>query len=56
LRSITRSVDKLTGGLVFVGLLLGGVMLYNAGNITYALGMSGAALIALLWVLFSRRE
>jgi len=56
LRSISRSVDKLTGGLIFVGLLVGGVMFYNAGNITYGQGMLGASLLALLWVLFSRRE
>jgi predicted unusual protein kinase regulating ubiquinone biosynthesis (AarF/ABC1/UbiB family) len=56
LRALTRSVDKLTGGLVFVGLLIGGVMFTNAGNVMYGQGMLGAALIALLWVLFSRRE
>jgi predicted unusual protein kinase regulating ubiquinone biosynthesis (AarF/ABC1/UbiB family) len=55
-RSLTRSVDRLTGGLIFVGLLIGGVMFYNAGNIMYGQGMLGAALIALLWVLFARKE
>jgi predicted unusual protein kinase regulating ubiquinone biosynthesis (AarF/ABC1/UbiB family) len=55
-RSLTRSVDRLTGGLIFVGLLIGGVMFYNAGNIIYGQGMLSAALIALLWVLFSRKE
>jgi len=55
-RSLARSVDRLTGGLIFVGLLIGGVMFYNAGNITYGQGMLGAALIALLWVLFARKE
>jgi predicted unusual protein kinase regulating ubiquinone biosynthesis (AarF/ABC1/UbiB family) len=55
-RSLTRSVDRLTGGLVFVGLLIGGVMLYNGGNILYGQGLFGAALIALLWMLFPRRE
>ncbi|MEP7135919.1 MAG: AarF/UbiB family protein [Chloroflexota bacterium] len=56
LRSLTRSVDRLTGGLIFVSLLIGGVMFYNAGNVMYGQGMLGAALLALLWVLFSRRE
>jgi predicted unusual protein kinase regulating ubiquinone biosynthesis (AarF/ABC1/UbiB family) len=54
-RLLTRSVDRLTGGLIFVGLLIGGVMLYNAGNVTYGQIMLGVALIPLLWVLFSRR-
>jgi predicted unusual protein kinase regulating ubiquinone biosynthesis (AarF/ABC1/UbiB family) len=55
-RSLTKSVDRLTGGLIFVGLLIGGVMFYNAGSITYGQAMLGAALTALLWVLFSRKE
>ena len=55
-RSLTRSVDRLTGGLIFVGLLIGGVLLYNAGNVMYGQGLLGAALIPLLWVLFSRKE
>jgi len=55
-RSLTRSVDRLNSGLIFVGLLIGGVMLYNAGNIIYGQGLFVAALIALLWILFSRRE
>jgi predicted unusual protein kinase regulating ubiquinone biosynthesis (AarF/ABC1/UbiB family) len=55
-RSLTKSVDRLTGGLIFVGLLIGGVMLYNAGNVTYGQGMLGAALIPLLWVLLARKE
>ena len=55
-RSLTRSVDRLTGGLIFVGLLIGGVLLYNAGNVMYGQGLLGAALIPLLWVLFARKE
>ena len=55
-RSLTRSIDRLTGGFIFIGLLIGGVMLYNAGNVMYGQGMLGAALIALLWVLFTRKE
>jgi hypothetical protein len=55
-RSLTRSVDRLTSGLIFLGLLLGGVLLYNAGNTLYGQVMLGAALLSLLWVLFSRKE
>ena len=56
IHSIARSVDRLTGGLIFASMLIGGVMLYNAGNVVYGQGMLGTALIALLWVLFSRRK
>ena len=55
-RSLMRSVDRLTGGIIFLGLILGGVSLYNAGDIIYGEVMLGAALLALLWILFSRRE
>ncbi|HSO13060.1 MAG TPA: AarF/UbiB family protein [Anaerolineales bacterium] len=53
---LTRSVDGLTAGIVFLGLLLGGVLLYNAGNILYAQGMLAGAFISLLWTLFARRN
>ena len=55
-RALKYSVDRLTGGIVFVGLLLGGVLLYNAGNVFYAQGMLIGALISLLWVLLPRRK
>jgi len=55
-RSLTRSIDRLTGGFIFIGLVIGGAMFYNAGNVTYGQAMLGAALIVLLWILFSRRE
>jgi predicted unusual protein kinase regulating ubiquinone biosynthesis (AarF/ABC1/UbiB family) len=55
-RTLSRSVDRLTGGIIFLGLLLGGVLLYNAGNMLYAQGMLAGALISLLWILFPRRN
>ena len=55
-RSLTRSVDRLTGGIIFLGLLLSGISLYNAGNTLYGEGMLVAALVTLLWILFLRRE
>jgi predicted unusual protein kinase regulating ubiquinone biosynthesis (AarF/ABC1/UbiB family) len=55
-RALSRSVDRLTGGIIFLGLLLGGVMLYNAGNILYAQGMLASAFIVLLWMLLRGRE
>jgi predicted unusual protein kinase regulating ubiquinone biosynthesis (AarF/ABC1/UbiB family) len=56
IRALTRSVDRLTGGIIFLGLLLGGVLLYNAGNVLYAQGMLMGAFIVLLWMLFLRRN
>jgi len=55
LRSLTRSVDRLTGGIVFAALLIGGVMLLNEGNATYGSGMLGLSGLALLWVLLGNR-
>ena len=54
--ALTRSVDRLTGGIIFLGLLLGGVMLYNAENILFSQGMFAGALIVFFWVLFTRRN
>ncbi len=54
-RSLTRSVDRLTGSIVFAALLIGGIMLVNAGNNIYGGGLLGASGLALLWVLFSRK-
>lgn len=54
-RAVVRSVDRLTGGVVFAALLMGGVLLSNAGNVTAGnvlLGMAGASL---LWVLLAGR-
>lgn len=52
---LSRSVDRLTGGVVFLGLLLGGLSLYNAGSVLYGQVMLGGAGLVLLWVVFSRR-
>jgi predicted unusual protein kinase regulating ubiquinone biosynthesis (AarF/ABC1/UbiB family) len=54
-RSLTRSVDRLTGGIIFAALLIGGVMLVNAGNVTYGGGMLGASGLAFVWILFGNR-
>lgn len=55
-RLLTRSVDRLTGGVLFFGLLIGGVLLYNAGNIAPAQALFAAALLTFFWALFFRRE
>jgi predicted unusual protein kinase regulating ubiquinone biosynthesis (AarF/ABC1/UbiB family) len=55
-RELTRSVDRLTNGLVFVALLLGGVFLYNAGNVQFGEGLLIGAGLILLWMFFARRN
>lgn len=54
-RALVRSVNRLTGGVVFAALLLGGVALANAGNSAAGNLFFGAAGVTLLWVLFSGR-
>ena len=56
MRTLTLAMDRLTAGVVFFGLLIGGVLFYNAGNITYGRGLLAGALVSLLWVLFYRRR
>jgi hypothetical protein len=56
MRALTLAMDRLTAGVVFFGLLIGGVLFYNAGNITYGRGLLAGALVALLWVMFFRRR
>lgn len=52
---LSRSVDRLTGGVIFLSLLLGGVYLYSTGSVLYGQVMLGGAILVLLWVIFSRR-
>jgi len=54
-RALGRSVDRLTGGVVFAALLFGAVMLWNAGNAAFGNVFLSAAGVALLWVLFGGR-
>jgi predicted unusual protein kinase regulating ubiquinone biosynthesis (AarF/ABC1/UbiB family) len=55
MRSLTRSVDRLTGSLVFAALLIGGVMLVNAGNSGMGSGLLGASGLALLWIMLGNK-
>ncbi|PIV26743.1 MAG: ABC transporter, partial [Anaerolineae bacterium CG03_land_8_20_14_0_80_58_20] len=54
-RTLVRSVDRLTGGVVFAAFVFGGVMLSDAGNAALGNAFFGAAGAALLWVLFGGR-
>jgi predicted unusual protein kinase regulating ubiquinone biosynthesis (AarF/ABC1/UbiB family) len=53
--SLGRSVDRLTGGVIFAAFLVSGVMLLNSGNDQLGGGLLGAAGATLLWVMFGRR-
>ena len=54
-RALVRSVDRLTGGVVFAALLFGAVMLSDAGNVTLANLFFAAAGATFLWLLFGGR-
>ncbi|HEU0295059.1 MAG TPA: AarF/UbiB family protein [Anaerolineales bacterium] len=54
MRALTRAMDRLTTGVIFFGLLMGGVLLYNAGSIAYGQWMLAGAFVALIWILFLR--
>lgn len=54
-RTLGRSVDRLTGGVVFAAFLVSGVMLLNSGNAQFGGGLLGAAGATLLWVMFGGR-
>jgi len=54
-RALTRSVDRLTGGILFAALLIGGIMLVNAGKSPFGGGVLGASGLALLWILFGNK-
>jgi len=55
-RALIRSVDRLTTGLVFAALLMGGVFLYNAGNVDFGAVLLVAAGLMSLWLLFTRNK
>lgn len=54
-RTLGRSVDRLTGGVIFAAFLVSGVMLLNNGNSQLGGGLLGAAGATLLWVMFGGR-
>jgi predicted unusual protein kinase regulating ubiquinone biosynthesis (AarF/ABC1/UbiB family) len=55
MRALGRSVNRLTGGVIFAALLIGGVMLVNAGSALLGTVFFGAAGLTLLWILFGGR-
>ncbi|NOT05185.1 MAG: AarF/ABC1/UbiB kinase family protein [Anaerolineales bacterium] len=55
-RTLGRSVDRLTGGIIFAAFLVSGVTLLNSGNGQLGGGLLGAAGATLLWVIFGGRN
>jgi len=55
-RTLGRSVDHLTGGVIFAAFLVSGVMSLNSGNSQLGGGLLGAAGATLLWVMFGGRK
>ena len=53
LARLGRSVDRLTAGVIFAGLLFSGTLLYDRGNTTAGIGMMAAAAATLIWVLYA---
>jgi predicted unusual protein kinase regulating ubiquinone biosynthesis (AarF/ABC1/UbiB family) len=53
--SLEKSVDRLTGGIVFAALLIGGVMLYTTGQTLFAEVLFAGSGVTLLWILFFHR-
>ncbi len=56
IRLLEHAVNRLTAGLIFAALLLGGVMLFTAGKGVYANIFFVSAVIVLVWVLFFGRR
>jgi predicted unusual protein kinase regulating ubiquinone biosynthesis (AarF/ABC1/UbiB family) len=52
---LERAMNRLTGSLVFTGLLIASATLYNAGNTLLAAILLGGAGITLIWIIFSGR-
>ena len=53
-RNLEHAVNRLAGGLVFGALLLGGIQLYLARQIGFAVPIFILAFITLLWIIFHK--
>lgn len=49
--ALGSAVNRLAGSVIFVGLLLGGVMLFNAGNVLFGEVLVVSSLVTLFWTL-----
>jgi predicted unusual protein kinase regulating ubiquinone biosynthesis (AarF/ABC1/UbiB family) len=53
--SLEKAIDRLTGGIVFATLLIGGVLLYTSGQTLFGEILFSASGVTLLWILFFHR-
>jgi predicted unusual protein kinase regulating ubiquinone biosynthesis (AarF/ABC1/UbiB family) len=53
---LERAIRRGTGGLIFIGLLLGGVQLYLAGEAAFSYALLASAGLTLVWVIFAGRH
>jgi predicted unusual protein kinase regulating ubiquinone biosynthesis (AarF/ABC1/UbiB family) len=51
---VEKALNRLTASLVFVALLIGSVILYNAGHTNFSVILLAGAVAVLLWIFFSR--
>jgi predicted unusual protein kinase regulating ubiquinone biosynthesis (AarF/ABC1/UbiB family) len=56
LSHLERSVNRLTGSVLFASFLLGGVILYGNGKDLPAYVLFGCAIISLIWMMFFTRS
>jgi predicted unusual protein kinase regulating ubiquinone biosynthesis (AarF/ABC1/UbiB family) len=50
--SLGTAVNRLTGGVIFTGLLLGGILLYISGNESAGQALIAISLFTLVWTIF----
>jgi len=55
MRKLVRSVDRLTGGIVFAAVLVSGIMSINAGNTLLGQGLLSASGLVFLWMVLGNR-
>jgi predicted unusual protein kinase regulating ubiquinone biosynthesis (AarF/ABC1/UbiB family) len=53
---LEQTIRRMVGGVVFAALLMGGVQLRLAGQVVFGSVLFAGAGLALLWVIFARRE
>jgi predicted unusual protein kinase regulating ubiquinone biosynthesis (AarF/ABC1/UbiB family) len=54
--SLERSINRLTAGVIFSALLLGGIIFYDNGKDLLAITLFGCSGLELIWMVFSNRS
>ncbi|MCJ7658194.1 MAG: hypothetical protein MUO67_03485, partial [Anaerolineales bacterium] len=54
IKSLQRAVTRLTGGIIFAAILVGGIQVYLTGDVILGGVLLFSSGIVLLWVLFYR--